>query len=119
MQQDTQLDPILRYFYEAWLRSQTAARGFDPSGSDYDMPGYYMSGGWLDPPGTGHFPDTFKKPNHPTFSNESVYHMTPNGQGGLNLGGSWDGEVFTPNPAQVFDPQRLIFGLNPAVLPRR
>lgn len=35
-----------------------------------------------------HFPDTYKKTNHPTFSNESVY-STPS-----NPGGMWDNETF-------------------------
>ena len=94
----TPLDPISQHFYDAWLQSQTAARGFDPSGPDYDMPGYYMSGGWLDAPGSGHFPDSFKAPNHPTFSDESMYHMTPNGAGGLNLGGAWNDDTFQAGP---------------------
>jgi hypothetical protein len=43
-----------------------------------------------------HYPDTYKRPNHPTFSNESMYH----GQGGAE-GGQWevgrDGKwMFTP-----------------------
>jgi hypothetical protein len=37
-----------------------------------------------------HFPDTYKLPNHPTFSNESIY-STPE-----NTGGSWEGETFSP-----------------------
>ena len=32
-----------------------------------------------------HFPDTYKLPNHPTFSNESIYHNYPTG----NIGGKW------------------------------
>ncbi len=37
-----------------------------------------------------HFPDTYKRPSHPTFSNESIY-STPE-----NPGGSWSGENFIP-----------------------
>jgi hypothetical protein len=41
-----------------------------------------------------HFPDTYKKPNHPTFSDESKYH------GGKYEGGHWGFEngkdTFTP-----------------------
>lgn len=48
----------------------------------------------------GHFPDTYKKPNHPTFSNQSQY----NGQDGM-YGGTWgkEGEqhTFTPGPANT------------------
>ena len=35
-----------------------------------------------------HFPDTYKRPSHPTFSNESIY-STPE-----NPGGQWNGETF-------------------------
>jgi hypothetical protein len=38
-----------------------------------------------------HFPDTYKRPSHPTFSNESIY-STPE-----NPGGSWEGEKYTPD----------------------
>lgn len=37
-----------------------------------------------------HFPDTFKRKTHPTFSNESIY-STPE-----NPGGSWIGEKYNP-----------------------
>lgn len=40
------------------------------SGKDYDLRGAFKAG--LKPT-NGHWPDTFKKPNHPTFSRESVY----------------------------------------------
>ena len=40
---------------------------------------------------SGHLPDTFKKPNHPTFSHESTYSNP------LNHGGSWEGDNFTPS----------------------
>lgn len=36
-----------------------------------------------------HFPDTYKRPNHKTFSNESIY-STPE-----NPGGQWNGEKFS------------------------
>ena len=36
-----------------------------------------------------HFPDTYKRPNHPTFSNESIY-STPE-----KPGGSWKGETYS------------------------
>ena len=53
---------------------------------DYDLQGYFMNN-----PASyqaslqqgGHFPDTYKKPNHPTFSTGSKYS-----QGNLT-GGQW------------------------------
>lgn len=56
----------------------------------YEMGAYDLQGAWRDikegkidfDPETGHLPDTYKKPNHPTFSNESRYssNETPGGE---------------------------------------
>jgi len=56
----------------------------------YEMGAYDIQGAWKDikagkiqfDPVNGHLPDTYKKPNHPTFSNESRYHSkeTPGGK---------------------------------------
>ena len=48
---------------------------------DYDLRGYYKAGGKLTE--GAHLPDTFKKPSHPTFSEESRY------SGPGNEGGKW------------------------------
>lgn len=65
--------------YAAWLAQ--LPKGMDRTGNDYDLQGAYLSG--LNASG-GHLPDTFKKPNHPTFSNESTY----SGKDGF-VGGAW------------------------------
>ena len=67
---------------------------------DYDLRGAFKAGVRPDPV-TGHLPDTYKKPNHVTFSDESVYH----GQDG-NQGGHWtprpDGSyTFSPGPTNL------------------
>lgn len=64
--------------------------------NDYDMAGAYLAGA-MEPGGNGHFTDEWKKPNHPTFSQESRY----NGVDGYS-GGVWaeDGSgetTFTPS----------------------
>lgn len=95
------LDPISQAFYQMWLEEQGRARGRDLSRDteDYDLQGYWQDEGWYTPSGGGHGPDTYKKPNHPTFSDESIYNMTPNVRGGLNLGGSWgQDDSFTAGP---------------------
>jgi len=55
---------------------------------DYDYFSFYKNSG------TGsidnHFPDTYKRPNHATFSNESIYSIPE------NTGGSWNGDKFIP-----------------------
>lgn len=43
---------------------------------DYDLRGLYRSNPNVKPSANMHFPDTYKLPNHPTFSNESKY-FTP------------------------------------------
>lgn len=57
---------------------------------DYDYLSYYMNGDYKNYKG-GHFPDTYKRPNHPTFSNESIY-STPE-----NPGGTWKGDKYIPH----------------------
>lgn len=57
------------------------------SGQDYDLKGAYEAG--LTPT-NGHFADTFKLPNHPTFSIESKYWKK-----GM-AAGRWEGETYVP-----------------------
>ena len=66
---------------------------------DYDYRGAFKAG--LTPDlETEHWPDTYKKPNHPTFSNESIYaYLMP------HLAGSWSGTTFVApdsNPDHYF-----------------
>jgi hypothetical protein len=45
----------------------------------------------LTPAANGHWPDTFKKPNHPTFSDQSIYaKQRP------DLAGHWNGDNYVP-----------------------
>lgn len=70
--------------FNDWLVKQKAKTGRDPLHDryDYDVNGFFLSGQGTDE--RGHATDQFKKPNHPTFSNESIYH----GKDG-NYGGRW------------------------------
>ena len=75
------------------------------SGYDYDYRGAYLAGVVPDPV-TGHWTDKFKKPNHPTFSNESKYaYLMP------HYVGYWTGanhDVYVPrdsNPDHYFAAQ--------------
>lgn len=51
---------------------------------NYDLRGAWrdISSGKVIPDERGHLPDTYKKPNHPTFSKESIYSTddTPGGE---------------------------------------
>jgi hypothetical protein len=76
---NTKLTPAEERQFQAWAVK---------AGRQNDLYDYDMRGAWKDGIGSnedGHFPDTFKKPNHPTFSDQSIY----NGVDG-NVGGSWD-----------------------------
>jgi hypothetical protein len=65
----------------------------------YEMGAYDLQGAWkamkgkeIDyDPNTGHLPDTYKKPNHITFSDESRYHNAKDMQGGTwtEVNGRW------------------------------
>lgn len=68
--------------YLAWVKRQSAVHGRDlrMDEQDYDLKGLYRELGGRDLP-VGHGTDRYKKPNHPTFSNESIYH-TPDTPGG-------------------------------------
>jgi len=66
---------------------------------DYDMQGWFKLNQDKMMGEGQHFPDTFKKPNHPTFSDESIYH------GGEYQGGKWGNEdgkdTFTPGDTNM------------------
>jgi hypothetical protein len=96
--------------FNSWTSRQSAATGRDVSRDKYD---YDLQGWWKENPGFdlsgGHLTDTYKKPNHPTFSDQSQYH----GQDG-NEGGQWinnpDGTyAFKPGATnmQMFHPDEL------------
>ena len=67
---------------------------------DYDYDAWRAAGSPADPV-TGHGPDTYKLPNHMTFSNESIYHGKDGAEGGQwskNPDGSW---TFTAGPTNL------------------
>jgi hypothetical protein len=78
---DTPLKPDEETAFQAW-KKQYAPKD---SGADYDLRGAFKAGLKPDPQ-TGHWPDTFKKPNHPTFSDESIYAKNR-----PDLAGHWTG----------------------------
>lgn len=64
---------------------------------DYDMQGWFKDNPDAHPNDPGvHYPDTYKKPNHPTFSDESQYHGVDG-----NYGGHWN---MDPNDSENFVP---------------
>jgi hypothetical protein len=83
---ETVLHPSEERAYQIW-KAKYAPRD---SGQDYDLRGAFKDGLRPDPR-TGHWPDTYKMPWHPTFSNQSKYYdIDP------LAAGSWDGDRFVP-----------------------
>lgn len=80
---DTTLTADQEKSFQAW-KAKNAPKD---SGFDYDLRGAYLEG--LKPAANGHWPDTYKKPNHPTFSDQSKY-------AGFGTPGHWEGETFIP-----------------------
>jgi hypothetical protein len=99
---NTQLQPMDELKYQLWLNMQSQLVGRDLSQDtyDYDMRGYFINGGYNQDLSGAHLPDTYKKPNHPTFSDQSIYSGVESPLGTL-VGGKWsekDGKTeFTPS----------------------
>lgn len=73
---NTQLSPQQEAAFQAWRAQQpTDLRNT----GDYDLRGAWL--GNAQEAGNGHLPDTWKKPNHMTFSDGSMY-STPAAPGG-------------------------------------
>lgn len=96
---ETQLSDKEEVEYQKWVAEKSAELGRPVESSDYDMRGF-----WKDPKArqgaNGHFPDTYKKPSHPTFSNESKYSGVDGNEGGewAKKGGKW---TFQPGPTNI------------------
>jgi hypothetical protein len=73
----TKLSPELEAMYKTWVMQNQV-----PQSNNYDMRGFYLGGLLGDPAATSgvdpsdlqlHFTDKWKLPNHPRFSEESMY----------------------------------------------
>lgn len=91
---ETKLTPEQELKFQEW-KAIYAPRD---TGADYDLRGAFLAG--VKPAGPeagkdqGHFPDTFKKPNHPTFSVESQYAKAAPERAGMWAGPKRD--VYVP-----------------------
>lgn len=98
---NTSLSPNEELAFKMWLTDLGAKNGRDMSRDvyDYDLRGAFKANvGQAD---NGHFPDTFKKPNHPTFSSESQYSGADGfvgGEWGKDKSGKW---TFKASPTQL------------------
>jgi hypothetical protein len=72
--------------FNKWVKEESSKQGRNilMDKGAYDVQGFWKSGDWKRRDSDGHGTDTWKKPNHPTFSNQSKYH-------GINgfYGGNW------------------------------
>jgi hypothetical protein len=100
---NTDLSPKAEEKFQAWLKGQSKDKGKDMSKDliDYDLRGFWKAGAHAEEK-SGHGPDTYKKPNHPTFSDESKYSGMIAPHGGNYMGGKWDkdddnNDTFTPS----------------------
>lgn len=95
--------------FNNWIAAESKRSGKDMSREmdDYDIQGYWLSGGPTNTTSAnGHGPDKYKKPNHPTFSDESIYHNTTSPYGTPFQGGKWaqdrDGKnTYTPSATML------------------
>jgi hypothetical protein len=100
---NTALDAENEQRFQNWLTQTKTKYGNDLSGDldTYDLRGFWLNGGHADEAfrrRAGHAPDTYKKPNHPTFSDQSIYHGSPSEYGGKYVGGTWqDDSTFVPS----------------------
>lgn len=79
--------------YKEWLKlkSQSENRDVSRDSDNYDIEKYHKESGDAANQ-SGHSPDAYKKPNHPTFSQESAYSNP------LQSGGTWSQDgTFTPS----------------------
>lgn len=101
---NTQLSPKEELMFQAWA----AKNGKTKDTYDYDLRGAWkeIQSGNMKAADNGHLGDKYKKPNHPTFSDQSVY----SGKDGY-VGGKWGNEggkdTFTPGKGNMYQPQEL------------
>jgi len=99
---DTKLTPSEEAKFKVWKQRYAP----NDSGMDYDLRGAFRAG---EKPGPdGHWTDKFKKPNHPTFSDQSQY-----ARGEFkSLAGTWKGDKFIPaGPASRETPRAIPYRL--------
>lgn len=92
-QYNTQLSPDEESAYQAWAKGQ----GREKDVFNYDLRGAWkeLQSGTMSEDERGHLGDKYKKPNHPTFSTESIYNGKDGYQGGVwSRNGNVD--VYTP-----------------------
>ena len=85
-QYNTSLNPQQEQQFQSWTKNNQFNRDLSKDTYDYDLRGYWKNNqnNYNGDKSTGHLTDEYKKPNHPTFSDQSIY----SGING-NIGGKW------------------------------
>ena len=87
---NTNLDEHDESKFQKWAKENK--KNPDMESIDYDLRGMWKGDSTFDN-STGHGADTYKKPNHPTFSDQSKYHGAVNeAHGGNYMGGRWQSD---------------------------
>ena len=107
-QYNTTLNSQEQVGYNSWIaqQSQLTGRNIANDSYDYDLQGWYKANGPQNLTGA-HLTDQYKKPNHPTFSDQSMYHGVNGMQGGQwnqKMDGSY---TFTPGSTNVYSKDEL------------
>lgn len=112
---NTQLKPGEKRRFNRWAAKESKRQGRDilMDMGAYDIQGFWKSGDYKRMDQDNHGSDTWKKPNHPTFSNQSKYH----GADGW-YGGNWTkdgGYQPSKQTLQMYDPgyYEWMFGTEP------
>lgn len=97
---NTQLAENEEQAFQSWLQAESKKlnRNIENDIIDYDLRGFWKESGGKSLSG-GHLTDKFKKPNHPTFSIESMYSGAKDEDGIEYIGGTWGSnhKSFTPS----------------------
>lgn len=93
--------------FQQWAEQESIKTGRDKFRDleDYDLKGAWkeLQQGTMSEDERGHLGDKYKKPNHPTFSDQSIYHNTKDPKTGTKYeGGTWgkEGEKDTYTPSK-------------------
>jgi hypothetical protein len=102
---NTKLSPEQEAAFQEWgkrLAAQSGGRSPAADTYDYDMRGFWAAADG-DPQfaENGHAGDRYKKPNHPTFSDQSQYHGVDGHEGGTWGGGNGEPWTFTPGRSNL------------------
>lgn len=97
---NTQLNPQDETQFQQWAQQNNRMGDLQ----DYDLRGFWKAGAQF--AANGHGADTYKKPNHPTFSDQSMYNGQPSPMGGNWQGGTWaptaqGGFSYTPSATML------------------